>query len=332
MTQKKWDYSTSKDNTVIAASSIAGLGLLAVSASALFTPIALIAAATYTAYSVGTAFLASNEKLRKNAFNKLASKGKSRKLESDHPFAKMISKTSKKLGYDTAPDTYVIDKMLLKSTLPLLLRPWAKKLLEGAAHNIFAASPAGGYLLVSEEALNNDMSDASKEFVVAHEMSHIKADKYSLAPYGKVAIKKAANFLAWGTTLALGLSAFGVALPIATGSLAMAFLGINGARLGAHIVNSYGAHIMEKRADSNAVYLTQDKDAALSCMDKIHPVAMKKAPSVLHLWEAHPNYKTRCANIISTAHKIQRDFSSVAANQNAPVTTPQVSKHAQFKK
>jgi Zn-dependent protease with chaperone function len=226
----------------------------------------------------------------------------------DADIHRLTKEISNNLGRPVPPKIYTVDAAVVAQMgLPLglhwlaKLKPVRELLEEKAMPKVFAAIPGSNTILTTKEALAAHIPGGQMRFIIAHEMSHLKADNLSPPLYGKAILKKMTEPLMLTVGVALVASLFGATLPVS--ALGVGFLGAlkAGAALVAikyaagAAVNS-GMRIIERRADRNALYITGDLKSAQDAMEWLHDAKQKKPASALK--EAtldHPSYTKRMA-------------------------------------
>jgi Zn-dependent protease with chaperone function len=287
--------------------------------SAVFNPVALAVAGTYTAYQVGSSLLMPIPAFRNWAFNQMIKKGHAEVVSDDADIHRLTKEISDNLGRPVPPKLYAVDAAVVAHMgLPLGLRwlakvkPVRELLVEKAMPKVFAAIPGANTILTTKQALAAIPSETQMRFIVAHEMSHLKTDFLSPPLYGKAIVKKMSETLILAVGAALVLSIFGVGLPVtALGVGAMAAIkgGIALAAIkyasGAAI--NFGMRLIEKRADRNGLYITRDLESAKNVMNWLHEPSQKTPCSILK--EAtldHPSYTKRMASLVTSFNAVAK--------------------------
>lgn len=300
---KQWQYTKPAENMAIAATSVASLALLGVTAVTLFTPVAYIAAAGYAMAHPVIIHAATH--ILKKKFNKLARKKLLTSLQKDHPFAQRVEEISQKMGREKAPEIQVYEN--LPSTT--------------ATKYLYGAIPEADILTVARPALDNPMPDEERKFIIAHEMAHLKTDGFNVTEYTKHILRGSKQALFLGAAWTFGAGLAGIALPISAvaAPLWVPFTAALGACYAASVIHAVGSRKIEKRADRNALYTTDfNMAAATNVIDRLHS---GKKQLKTRLISSHPGYLERHHALID-AGRLKDQFSQAAIKQAAPATQP----------
>jgi len=138
--------------------------------------------------------------------------------------------------------------------------------------------------------LLNNLSPSEIKFVVAHEISHIKASDYNERSLFQPALRNAQVDVCSNI-----IAAFILAAPSAALFPAIA-LSYAAYKLQDTIISAQSRH-QEYRADRNTIHLTKDFKSAATALVKIHPEYLKKTTWFEHMFSAHPRGISRLQNM-----------------------------------
>lgn len=266
---KSYSFKTRKETLGEVASTAASIGIFGAAAAILVSPLALGAAAVYTALG----FLSDKRDKNKPLFKE----NEILPVLDSSPFIKTVNDISARMGLAETPKVYILNERgaAQKCLYPYGLNwlgktAYGRKKAKAIMPDIFMAVPEKNAFVTTREALAQIRSSAEAEFMLAHEMGHLKTDKKSILTFGhKIIYRMRAPLLAATALLAIGLSIAplagglaGVAALVSTFAMGNAFAGLICAGVAALSVDKAGSRIVEKRADRNALYVTRDLPAA----------------------------------------------------------------------
>lgn len=293
-----------------------GAGAVGVSAYALclvsaFTPAAIGVAGLYSISktSLNLTKLARRSSRHKD-LQKMEKDGQLYRIPEYHPLYDTVNELAGKLDLKTKPSAYALTDQgavdLAEKQIPWplgrVLRPLLKDMISKESYKFFATSSIGSFLLVpEEEKRQRNWSDEEQRFTIAHELSHIKTDdSKSVHLLGHNVSKHITRGLFWGS-IAVGLAGTvvgGLPAIFASGYGAVSGLATLGLGVAAQkLCFNAASRVQEFRADRNALAVTQDEDAALKVMDKLHDryETSIAAPSFSFedIFNSHPSYQRR---------------------------------------
>ena len=313
MANESYAFNTMKDRAQTVGSAAAGLTIFGIGLGMFFHPIVLGIAGTYAAYKMGQGLLLSVPRFRERYINQMIKKGHFEAVAEEAPISRIAREISNRLGRREAPRIYTIDTQ----TVAGIVMPWGflwlakqesirKLISEEAMPKVFAALPGSNILLTTKEALAKNLSEKKMRFIIAHEMSHLQVDSFSLVSYSKAAVGKMSELLFWGTGIAIGLSLFGIGLPLMATLPALMTLFV--ANVVSGTAFNFGTRVKERRADRNALYLTRDLEGAKEAMDYVHDDPESKGPSTLleEAFKTHPGYTSRMRSLSQAFNKVAK--------------------------
>jgi Zn-dependent protease with chaperone function len=191
------------------------------------------------------------------------------------------------------PPQDVLDQVKELSEKAGFEKPVKSRVIEkGSTSNAYAM---GGSIYIGRKLLETH-TPKELEFILAHEISHIRANDMS------------ERYLTWPPfvssffVLVSSLSAAFHAPPgtsltssVASVALAFAFFKINSA-----LYNSF-SRVIEYRADRNAIQLTEDFQSAARAMVKLSPVSFIQMSAGQQIYSSHPQGKDRLDNLERSA-------------------------------
>jgi len=311
MTDKTWKYRRFGEQAAIEVGSLAVGAGAALALSSLFNPVALGVAGAYGAVKLAQGYAGViSPALRKRAFDGAVRKGYFTPLDPQNKIALITGELSRKMDLET-PAIYTVNKdFVIRSQVPLYLRfilPKAKieKLLDKSLHKVFAAAVGMNTMLVGEQALKHNYSDDQLRFVVAHELSHLKA-KDHISTLGAVTAlsKHSLRALFFGSCAAIALSVVGA--NVITPGIGIAALGgVVATWAGTNLGLNFFSRIRERRTDRNALYVTRDlqggTDMILALTDQILPSGAEK---VMQQMQTHPMYHDRTTSMRTVFNEV----------------------------
>lgn len=311
-------------------SGIAGLGVMGAGVAFLFNPVVGIVAAAYAAIPVLGQVLLASPRIRNSMFESGIKKGEYAPVDDNEDIVKTAKEISDRLGRPVPPKVYTMSyDTVAKMGLPLGFK-WLRKLpsirkmmVEKAMPKVYAALPGANVLLTTKEALAQKVPQRELEFTIAHEMSHLKVDGFSLNMYAGVIRKRASQLLMWGCAIAGGLALVGVTLPFTAGlgilPTAAALFGV--ARVAKAAV-SFGTRVIERRADRNALYITRDLQGAVDMMDHLHEAKDKKRTTWSQaVFDDHPPYLKRI-KALNRSFNVVSKYPALPGTPEVPPAAP----------
>lgn len=307
----EWRYTSAQEDIAIAAGGLGATTILAAGFALAFSPLALAVAGGYCALRIAPTLVACAVPAYRNyILKKMLASGRGSTLAApDSEIGVIVDCLAKKLEWKNTPQVILLDeKTVTKMALPYGLR-WLMKHEEtrnNILSRVFLAQPAMQFVLTTEKAIETFQGDALK-YVAAHELSHIQKDAVSLPSYIKPVMKHFRNGLVLACLGAGALSLAGVALPVFAGSALLGIASLVVVPTAASVANNYGTRVMERRADRNALYLTENYAAAVQTMALLHNepthAAMRKSPLV-EMFSTHPTHLRRLEALMHSFEKV----------------------------
>lgn len=157
-----------------------------------------------------------------------------------------------------------------------------------ALENDFSASPQQNLIEASAEAIEARPSARKLNYILAHEMSHIKNDKNNPALIAK-AVTKFTTPILLAATIGIGILT-GTSLLAAGLTGGKAILGLLLMTKGSKLFSHYGIRVTEKLADRNAMYITRDFNAAAAAIKDMHSDMPfdRRMPLLMEIIQTHP--------------------------------------------
>ena len=312
--KKQWDYKPLSENLLIHSAAFAGLAVTGAAAVMLFPPLIYFSAITYTVLKLagGVAYHSRpiRELLKKPEFKH----GQTVKLPKEHEFSKIVEKLSHKLGRRKAPEIYAIDKNLGIKSRPFLDKSKLTPFLTQRMTRHFSVYSYGDFINCDLQVAKGERHSADElKFIAARELSHLKADKASLARSTIIFCRQISMGLVWSALSLTALSFAGLALPLTVtmGSVALAVGGLLGSRVVTDAMGAYALRRIEQRADRNAVYLTSNLPAAMDAINKFTP--MKRG-----VWSSVPKPEKRKQALQDSFNKVADKQVTIEASLDAP--------------
>ncbi len=253
--------------------------------------------------------------LRPSVFENAAARGEVTRLPAHAPAMLIAQKLSTKMGFKTSPQIYVANKGLAETLVGRVgSGPQARAKWQERAAKYFGALPGTNIILTTAEALKCDAYPPGQlEFIIAHEMSHLKTDGVSFNSFAKIARKSALSIGVFAGVAA----AIGIGVPTALGA-APALIAVFGLRLLTKAAVTYGERAKERRADRNALYVTRNLPDALGTMDSLTEPAARGYMGVVELFSSHPTYQPRMQALKKSFNVVSRYPAPTAPGAAAP--------------
>lgn len=276
---KQWQWKPASYKVRTWAGTLGALAAYGLGASLLLNPIGLIAT-TLLVTSLTLAFI------DKNKPNPAYKPHDTKPAPTSSAIFTITRDIAEKMGMKEIPRVFIKHARPLLDVMSLFGGDSNK--IKKALENDFSASPQQNVIEASAEALDAGPSARKLNYILAHEMSHIKNDKNNPALIAKAVTKIATPVLAVAT-ISIGL--FTGALPLAaslTGGKAI--LGLLLMTKGAKLFSHYGIRVTEKLADRNAMYITRDFNAAAAAIKGMHSDMPfdRKMPLMVEIAQTHP--------------------------------------------
>jgi Zn-dependent protease with chaperone function len=181
-------------------------------------------------------------------------------------------------------------------------RDLAERFGVGRPVNVFIAnssakpsSPAAtiGYSVGFHSSEKENWTPKELEFIMAHEIAHIKAGDCARGNAARSMIEQGAFGVA---VVGLAQTFAQASFPVMAAGIGIASAGLLAAR---RLVKNYERHSIERCRDAEAVQKTGDLQSALSVMSKITPPGeIRNPPGILAcLFSTHPPYRERVVNL-----------------------------------
>ncbi len=334
MSENQYRFKTIRGRLITSGSTVAGLAVSGAVLAAIFNPVALGVVGLYGAARVGGALVFSQKPaFRKLFFSQMVKSGHIGPLPEDSAVCRIAKEISDSLGRPEPPKVYVIDRsmvtqMIVPRVLPFGFRWLARlnpikaeveKRTEKYAPHVFAALPGMNTIFTTNEALASNLTEPQLRFIIAHEMSHLKAD-FSIGRYGETVAQGMTEKLMLGAGIVAGLTVAGVSLPLTVAGIAawQAFGVLAGVTFAVNAIFSLGSRVRENRADRNALYITRDLVAAEGALTSVYPAEQKKSHSLLkETFLSHSGYVRRMAFLSQSFREVAKYPAMKAANENS---------------
>lgn len=157
-----------------------------------------------------------------------------------------------------------------------------------ALENDYSAWPQQNIIEAREEAIRTQPSARKLNYILAHELSHIKNDKNNPAILARAVTSFATPALA-GVAISIGILT-GASLLAAGLTAGKAVLGLLLMTKGSKLFSHYGIRVTERLADRNAMYITRDFNAAAAMIKDMHGDMPfdRKMPLLVEISQTHP--------------------------------------------
>lgn len=157
------------------------------------------------------------------------------------------------------------------------------------------------------------LSDNEMEFVIAHELDHIRMERdfYALTPIDSF---RKASVLAGAVTCIAPILSVSGPLPSAVAGGTAALVSY----LSMHTANASIWRDVESRCDANALRATGDLDAAKGALTKIYDIVRERQKGTpfehinAHPFQRHPGLKNRLANLERTWNAMQKEAQQIS--------------------
>ncbi len=303
----KWKFNSVSEKAKETAGAAVALAVFIGGISTIFHPIAVMLS---LAYATGTLIqgeiLMKFPKFRDKALSKFLKSGMAKELPKDHDLLKRIKKVSNRLNQKDMPRVLIVNADFVgKMAAPPIIRKLFRKSIEENMHRVFGVAPNSNIFITTEEGLKSTKNKKDElDFIVAHEMSHIKTDKFAPARFAQTILKKSSRFLVLAVAATVAASAVGGAIPLISTSIFSAVGSLFIATTAAGVAWKYGSRIAEYRADRNAMHLTKNLDGAVGCMNMISNFNERDMSGFQNIFSTHPIYKYRVTALHDSFNKV----------------------------
>lgn len=316
--KKPWNYKPLAENLMIHSAAFAGLAVIGATAAMLFPPLVYLSAITYTVLKLSVGVAYHSQKFRELLKQPEFKQGHTVKLPKEHDFSKIVENLSHKLGRRKVPEIYAINKNEEIKARAFFDKRKLTPFVTQKMTRHFSVYSYGDFINVDLQAVKGESHNREElKFIAARELSHLQADKVSLARSAIIFSRQMSMGLFWGTVSLAAFSFAGAALPmtVTMGSVALAAGGLFGSRVVTDALGAFALRRIEQRADRNAVYLTDDLPTAMSAINKC-------TPSKRSLWSRFPKPDKRKKTLQQSFNKVA-DHHQVAVEENLGIAGPQ---------